>query len=154
MLLWCRSVLSRLWLLMLIVLGLRGCLWLLLMMTQRRRLLGGRRSLCGNLDHNVGGFTHYFGLETLLGICGVGNGTNKPVRINDGVAALDHIAVTGFLAILIVRKLIIFYIKTKLVRWILLQTEVFKKIIIEIKGVTLRYIQLLSIPPYFVIIVL
>lgn len=77
-------------------------------------------SWCRDLDNDVGGFTHHLGLEALLGIGRVGDGPNETVRINDRVAALDHVSVSRFLTILVVGELIVFNVEAKLVGRILL----------------------------------
>lgn len=59
-------------------------------------------------------------LEALFGIGCVGDRPDETVRIDDRVAALDHVAVTRFLAILVVGEFVVFHIEAKLVGRVLL----------------------------------
>jgi hypothetical protein len=74
-----------------------------------------------NFNHNVGWLAGNFGLETFFGVSGVGHSSDKAVRINDRVAALDDTAVSLFLAILVVCEFVVLDVKSKLVRSVVLQ---------------------------------
>lgn len=79
------------------------------------------RSWRWDFHNDIGWLTYNVGFETFLWISSVCNGANEPVRINNRVAAFDHISIAHFFALLIVCELIIFNIETKLIRWIALQ---------------------------------
>lgn len=81
---------------------------------------GGGRRLRGHLDNDVGGLAHDLGLEALLRIGRVGDRSNEAVRIDHRVAALDHVAFTTLLAVLVVGELVVFHIEAELVRGVLL----------------------------------
>lgn len=70
---------------------------------------------CRNLDNNIGWFANNLSLESLLGISGVTDGSQKTITIYDRVAALDHAIVAGLLAVLVVGELVILDVKSKLV---------------------------------------
>lgn len=76
------------------------------------------RDRLGGLDDDVGRLTADFGLKALLRVGGVGNGTDESVRVDDRVAALDHVAVALFLAVLVVGELVVLDVETELVGWV------------------------------------
>lgn len=75
--------------------------------------LGCRRR---DLDHDVGRLAADLGLKSFLRVGGVRDGADESVRVNHGVAALDHVSVTLLLAVLVVGELIVLHVETELVR--------------------------------------
>lgn len=80
-------------------------------------LLVGR----GDLDNNIGRLTDHLGLKSLLGISCVLHSADETVAVNDRIAALDHSVVAGLLAVLVVGELVVFDVKSELVRGIQLR---------------------------------
>lgn len=76
---------------------------------------------CWDFDNNVSWLSYYLSFESLLGIGCVGDRSDETVGIDDRVAALDHVAVSRFFAILIVGELVVFYVESKLVGRVLLR---------------------------------
>uniref|UniRef100_A0A8W7PYQ8 Uncharacterized protein n=1 Tax=Anopheles coluzzii TaxID=1518534 RepID=A0A8W7PYQ8_ANOCL len=63
--------------------------------------LGCRRR---DLDHDVGRLAADLGLKSFLRVGGVRDGADESVRVNHGVAALDHVSVALLLAVLLVNS--------------------------------------------------
>lgn len=82
----------------------------------------------GDLDDDVSWLTDNFGLETFLGISGVGDGTDEAIAVNNAVRSLDDISVALFLAVLVVGELFVFNVEAELVRWVWLQRQKWIKI--------------------------
>lgn len=73
---------------------------------------------CWDFHNNIGWLSHNIRFETFLGVSSICNSSDKSIGINDWVTAFDYISIAYLFALLIICELIIFYIKTKLIRWI------------------------------------
>lgn len=87
---------------------------ILLLMATQRILWSG----CWHLDNDIGRFADYVSLESFLGICSVGDGTDEPIGVNDRIGAFDLVAVPNFLAVLVVCEFVIFHIEAELIIWV------------------------------------
>lgn len=88
--------------------------WVLVVLVAQLLVLG-RLVGWGDLDHDIGWLTDNFGLESLLGVSGVGDSSDESIGIDDGVAALDHAIIADLLPVLVVGKLVVFNVKAELV---------------------------------------
>lgn len=89
-------------------------------MLDRSGLLLVLRDGLGDLDDDVRGLAAHLGLEALLRVGGVGDGPDESVRVDHGVAALDHVSFALLLAVLVVGELVVLDVKAELVRRVML----------------------------------
>lgn len=83
-----------------------------------------RRRGSGDLHHDVGGLANDLGLESLLWISRVLDGADEAIGVHHRVATLDHRTVANLLAVLVVGKLVVLHIESKLIRGVLLKNIV------------------------------
>lgn len=63
------------------------------------------------------------GVETIVGISGVVNGTDGAVGFHQGILAFDNISITGFVLGFVVTSMWVFYTVFELVFWMCLERK-------------------------------